>query len=97
MKLMGRWAKVPGDPCGDRYPQEIEFAEATYLGTKGPGQGFVLWDAGIYRVVDEGRVLVQGAADELQEYRARTVDDLVEFEDEAGCVVRYRRATVAED
>ena len=35
------------------FPAAIEFKEATYLASKAPGQGFIVWDAGTYAVADE--------------------------------------------
>lgn len=50
--LQGRWERTdPG--ADDLFPAAIEFKDATYLASKAPGQGFIVWDAGTYTVADE--------------------------------------------
>ncbi len=89
--VVGRWAREPGGPCAGRYPDAVEFLEGTYLGAKGPGQGFVVWDAGIYRRTAPDRLLVQTASDELVDYGCSVTGDRLTIVDDDECEVRYRR------
>ena len=65
-RLIGRWRRVgvvPA-PSGDesvpfghdpaQLPGEITFAESRFSAQAAPGQGFIVWDVGNYRVDDEG-------------------------------------------
>jgi hypothetical protein len=64
--LIGHWRRV-GEvptPSGDesvpfgqdpaQLPGEITFAESRFSAQAAPGQGFIVWDVGNYRVDDEG-------------------------------------------
>lgn len=93
MDFKGRWRKVSEEPCSAQYPAEIAFQEATYLGAKGPGQRFIVWDAGIYRIEEEGRVLIAIATDELVPYRYSIEGDGITFTDRDGCQFSYRRVS----
>lgn len=90
--LTGRWRKASAAECAARYPDELEFFEATYLGKKGPGQRFIIWDAGGYEVVDNHLARIQIATDEQVLYRFTLVGDTVTFADAEGCEFHYRRA-----
>ena len=92
MTLAGAWKKVGSPDCAQQYPDEIDFSEATFLAQKGPGQGFVIWDAGGYRVASEDEVVIQIATDEQVPYRYAIADDVVTFVDRDGCEFQYRRA-----
>lgn len=91
--LAGEWSRETEDECARRYPAELTFAEGTtYLGRRGEDQGMVVWDAGIYRLEDEGRTLVVStASDELVSYPVRVETDVWSFVDADGCEVTYRR------
>ena len=91
MRLVGRWTKLPNDACAERYPAEIEFREATYLARKGPGQGFIIWDAGMWELAGPDQMRIGTATDELVEYRYTLENDDLTFVDSAGCTFRYRR------
>ena len=93
MDFKGRWRKDSQEPCSAQYPAEIAFEEATYLGAKGPGQRFIVWDAGIYRVEGENRVLISIATDELVPYRYEAERDRVTFTDRDGCQFSYLRVS----
>jgi hypothetical protein len=90
--LIGRWKKVPGDPCDRRYPEELQFFEATYLGRKGPGQGFILWDAGGYELLGPNQVKFDIVTDQQVVYRLSVSDSEFTAVDPQGCTLRYRRA-----
>lgn len=92
-KLRGRWERASRDECATRYPVTLEFRESTYLGAKGPGQGFILWDAGQYDVLDDGRIRIQTASDELVEYRYQLSSQTLTFRDATDCEVQYRRSS----
>ena len=92
--LAGRWVRESTDECAERYPAEVTFNPGTtYLGTRGADQGMVVWDAGIYRLEDDGRTLVMStSSDELVSYPVRIEDDAMSIVDADGCAVTYRRA-----
>jgi hypothetical protein len=90
--LIGRWRKVPGERCDWKYPDELEFFEATYLGRKGPAQGFILWDAGGYEAVGLDQVKIDIATDQQVVYRISSSETEFTVVDSEGCAIRYRRA-----
>jgi hypothetical protein len=90
MSLVGRWRKVTEDDCARRYPDEIEFRETRFLAQKGPDQGFVIWDAGGYRVLGETEIQIQNATDEQVRYAFTLEDGTVTFVDD-GCRFTYQR------
>lgn len=93
-QLHGQWSKVSADPCADKYPATITFSTSTYRGARGAGQGFVWWDAGIYRL-DHPRTLTLAAAnDEMIPYAIEFRGDEFDVTDADGCRVTYRRAAV---
>jgi hypothetical protein len=83
---------VQSGDCDRKYPDEIEFREATFLARKGPDQGFVIWDAGGYQVVGPESVKIEIATDEQVVYPFTLADDVITFVDPDGCAFRYRRA-----
>jgi hypothetical protein len=89
--LGGTWKKIEQADCDRQYPDEIEFREATYLGRKGPGQGFIVWDAGGFEIVGPDEVKIQIATDEQVPYRFSLAGDELTFVDREGCEFRYRR------
>ncbi|MFI7413616.1 hypothetical protein ACIBU0_33655 [Streptomyces sp. NPDC049627] len=98
--LVGRWVKMPreetsGAACDRRYPEILEFLPGTYLGTRGAGQGFIVWDAGIWREDGPGAVRIATASDELAQYGYVLSDDVLTFRDADGCEFSYRRAASA--
>ena len=95
--VVGRWAKARQDGCQQQYPDVIEFFEGTYLGTKGPGQGFLVWDAGIYKRLTPDRIRIQIATDELVTYQCSVTADLLTVLDPDGCCLEYRRVADFDD
>jgi hypothetical protein len=91
VSLVGTWRKIDAPECAGRYPHEIEFREATYLARKGPGQGFIVWDAGGYVIVGPDTIKIDTASDEQVVYRFAETEDTVRFVDTAGCEFRYGR------
>ena len=92
MSLTGKWRKVSTTECGGGYPDEIEFfARPRYLASKGPGQGFIWWDAGSYEVTGESEVRISIATDEQVSYRFSISADLLTFVDKDGCEFQYQR------
>src|SRR4051794_16894126 len=89
--IVGTWTKATTAACADKYPASLTFSTGTYRGTRGPEQGMVWWDAGIYRLEDQSLV-VGTATDELVKYPIAMRGDEFEFTDPDGCVVIYRRA-----
>lgn len=90
--MVGTWTKATKDACADKYPATVTFSTGTYRGTRGPGQGMVWWDAGIYRLEDARTLVVGTATDELVPYQITLQADRFEFTDSEGCLVTYRRA-----
>jgi hypothetical protein len=90
--VVGTWIKAPAAQCADKYPATLTFSTGTYRGTRGPGQGMVWWDAGIYRFEDVRTLVVGTANDELVTYRIDFQGDQFDVTDAEGCRVTYRRA-----
>lgn len=90
-ELTGSWRKVGAPDCAGGYPDELTFSTGTYRGTRGPAQGFVQWDAGVYRVDDDGRLVLSLATDELVAYEFHLTGELLEIVDSAGCRFSYQR------
>ena len=89
--LVGTWTKTSSAACAEVYPDQIEFFEATYLGTKGPDQRFIWWDAGGYQVTAPDRVTIGVATDEQVEYEFSLSGNVLTFRDREGCEFTYRR------
>jgi hypothetical protein len=89
--LIGTWIKVTTDPCADKYPATLTFSTGTYRGARGPGQGMVWWDAGIYRLENPRTLVVGTATDELVTYRIDVQTDRFDVTDADGCHVTYTR------
>ena len=91
--LVGDWRKVAGDPGTDIYPEHLHFAEGTYLGRRGDAQqGFMWWDAGIYRLEDAHQLVLSAANDELVRYDVQLDADQLQIVDPDGRSFIYRRA-----
>jgi hypothetical protein len=90
-ELTGSWRKVGAPECAAGYPDEITFSTGTYRGTRGVEQGFVQWDAGVYRIDDDGRLVLSLATDELVAYEFHLTGELLEVVDSAGCRFSYQR------
>jgi hypothetical protein len=93
MTFAGTWTKIDSAECDRQYPEEIEFRDATYLARKGPGQSFVIWDAGGYEVVGPEEVKIEIATDEQVRYRFSLAGDMLTFRDREGCEFHYRRSS----
>ena len=94
ISFAGKWKKVSTTQCGEGYPDEIEFYERPrYLARKGPGQGFIWWDAGSYEVAGESEVRISTASDEQVSYRFSIAGELLNFVDRDGCEFQYRRSS----
>jgi hypothetical protein len=91
LDLVGSWTKEESPPCAQIYPQNLIFAEGTYRGKRGEGQGFVWWDAGIYRIEAPGRLVLGTATDALVTYEIRLDGDRLEVTDPDDCHFTYRR------
>ena len=90
--LRGHWHRITGADCAKAYPAHLEFKEARYAGRKDPAnQGFVIWDAGSYRVESDDVVMIQTATDSQERYRYRLDGDRLTFTDDAGCEFAYER------
>jgi hypothetical protein len=90
--LVGTWKKLSTEPCADRYPATITFSTGTYLGARAPEQGFISWDAGIYRQEGPGSLVIGTATDALVTYELTVDGDRFEVTDADGCHVIYQRA-----
>src|SRR5436305_9563566 len=68
----GHWHRIAGADCANAYPAHLEFKVSRYAGAKdSANQGFVMWDAGGYRVESDGIVMIQTATDSQERYRYR--------------------------
>ncbi|MDQ1709099.1 MAG: hypothetical protein QOG49_484 [Frankiaceae bacterium] len=100
--LSGSWRKVDAGAEDLPYPDVLDFTviepgAGRYLGRKGrPEQGFLLWDAGTWRLTDDGRIEMSTATDALEAWPVAISDDELHIET-AGCVLTYRRATGSDD
>jgi hypothetical protein len=92
INLAGTWRKKDAPPCADKYPDALAFSTGTYRGTRGEQQGFIWWDAGIYRMEGERRLLLSTANDELVAYEVQLDGDILAVADPDGCRFSYRRA-----
>src|SRR5260370_10265478 len=90
--LVGTWTKVTRTACADKYPATLTFSTGTYRGARGPAQGMVWWDAGIYRLEDTKTLVISTATDELVSYQFAIHDNGFDVTDLEGCRVTYRRA-----
>ncbi len=90
--IVGTWIKVTTAECADKYPATVTFSTGTYRGTRGPSQGMLSWDAGIYRLESESSLVVATATDELVTYPIALQTDQFEVTDGEGCRITYRRA-----
>ena len=92
MNLAGTWHKVSTQACAEKYPATITFSTGTYRGVRGPDQGMVWWDAGIYRLEGSRRLMLSVATDELIAYGVEVRDDAeLVVTDPDGCQFVYRR------
>jgi hypothetical protein len=57
----------------------------------GTTQGFIVWDAGSYKVESESVIMIQTATDELHHYRYRLDGNRLTFVDDDGCAFAYQR------
>jgi hypothetical protein len=89
--MVGTWTKATTAVCAEKYPATLTFSTGTYRGTRGPVQGMVWWDAGIYRLEDTKTLVVGTATDELVTYQIALQADRFEVADSEGCVVTYLR------
>jgi hypothetical protein len=90
-ELTGLWHKVGAPTCAEKYPNSLTFSAGTYRGARGKGQGFILWDAGIYRVEDQYRLLLSVATDELVTYEIHLHGNVLAVVDPGGCHFSYQR------
>lgn len=89
--LVGSWKKTTESPCAEKYPATITFSTGTYRGTRGPGQGMIWWDAGIYRLESPNALVLSVATDELVTYRIEMHGDDFDVTDREGCRFTYQR------
>jgi hypothetical protein len=90
--LVGAWRKKDAPACAEKYPDLLAFSTGTYRGTRGDTQGFIWWDAGIYRVEDGRRLLLSVANDALVAYEIHLDGDVLAVVDPEGCRFSYQRA-----
>ena len=92
--LLGEWRMKDAPACAQKYPASVTFAAGTYRGTRDRTQGFVWWDAGIYRIEhdDGGDTLVlSDASDALVRYRIVLREGEFDVVDPEGCRLTYSR------
>ena len=90
--LVGRWRKLPGAPCGARYPAELTFLQGgVYLAEAGEAQDFAIWGGGDYELDPPGHIKLQIQTDEMVAYEVSAEEDQLRFSDSDGCAFSYRR------
>lgn len=89
--LIGSWKRTTESSCAEKYPVRVTFSTGTYRGTRGPGQGIIWWDAGIYRFEAPNTLVLSVANDELVRYRIELHGDDFDVTDAEGCRFTYRR------
>ena len=88
--LAGHWKRLAADPCGERYPEAIEFETGGRYKAVNRGR-FVKWDRGTYEVISPENVRISLANDAKVNYLFELVDDWLEFTDPDGCRIEYER------
>src|SRR5688500_16660977 len=83
--LQGRWHKSGGTAGELAYPDELDITvlepgAGRYLGRKGrPEQGFLVWDAGTWRITDDGLLEISTATDALEAWPVEITDEEMEI------------------
>jgi hypothetical protein len=90
-ELVGSWRKVDAPECAQKYPDVLTFSTGTYRGARGAEQGFIWWDAGMYRLEDPRRLVLSVATDELVTYQVHLEGDVLQLVDPDGCRFSYQR------
>lgn len=80
--------------CARAYPATIRFEGGRFSASRGPGQGFVRWDVGSYRIDGDGIVL-STATDELVRYSFDLSNGVLTVLDADGCRIMFRRSATA--
>jgi hypothetical protein len=100
--LNGTWHKSGGTEGELAYPDVLDMTvlepgAGRYLGRKGrPEQGFLLWDAGTWRLTNDGLLEISTATDALESWPVTVTDEEMEIRT-ADCVLTYRRMTGPDD
>lgn len=100
--LGGSWHKTAGNDGELTYPDVLDMTVVVpgagrYLGRKGrPEQGFLHWDAGTWRLTDDGRIEISTATDALESWPVTVSDDEMQIH-AADTVLTYRRTTGPDD
>jgi len=93
--LIGRWEKVTGSQCAEKYPEHLQFTErGIYFGKSeetSTSLYHTVWDAGRYLITDEQNVKLSTSNDAEVVYRFSASNDLLIFRDQDGCEFEYRR------
>jgi hypothetical protein len=100
--LRGRWQKSAATEGERTYPDVLDLTvlepgAGRYLGRKGhPEQAFLHWDAGTWRLTDDGRIEISTATDAIESWPVKVGDDELEIRTDDG-VLTYRRTTGPDD
>ncbi|MEP7055812.1 MAG: hypothetical protein ABI912_11240 [Actinomycetota bacterium] len=100
--LTGSWTKSAGTEGELAYPDVLEMTmlvpgAGRYLGRKGrPEQGFLLWDAGNWRLTADGKIEISTATDALESWPVTISGDEMQIQ-VADCVLTYRRTNGPDD
>jgi len=100
--LTGSWRKSAGGDGKNTYPDVLDFTTTTraagrYMGRKGRAQqGFLVWDAGSWRLTHDGRIEISTATDAIESWPVTISDDEIQIH--AGdSDLTYRRTTGPDD
>jgi len=92
LQLIGHWEKTSLTPCGQTYPDRLEFqAGGLYFAHNEPPGRFTEWDVGTYEVAGAQQVKVSTANDAVIAYKASLKADLLTFTAPDGCEFSYRK------
>jgi hypothetical protein len=100
--ISGTWRKSSGSEGELSYPDVLDFTTTTraggrYMGRKGrPEQGFLVWDAGSWRLTNDGRIEISTATDAIESWPVTISDDEMQIA-AADVVLTYRRTTGPDD
>jgi len=90
--LAGAWRKKERPSLRRQVPDSLTFSTGTYRGARGGPAGFIWWDAGIYRMEGERRLLLSTASDELTPTRCNCTGTSLPWWIPDGCRFSYQRA-----
>jgi hypothetical protein len=92
--LVGQWIKVSQGPAAEIYPERLQFTEwGTFAGSNAhDSRWHPIWDAGVFKLVGNGKVRLSTANDAEIEYPVSSEGDELIFVIGERVEVKYRKA-----